>query len=128
MKATIRRIHHNEGLRLRLLRLAALADAPMAFRSTLEREEAFPEHVWHERAERGAVGANRVTFVAEHDGEGSGLQRVWPMTPTIQTIRDQFSLECLSLRLSEGMVSAARFWRPSSLGHATVELLPCASG
>src|SRR5215471_9994276 len=73
MKATIRRIRRDEGLRLRRLRLAALADAPMAFSSTLEHEEAFPEHLWHERAERGAVGDDRVTFVAEHDGEWIGL-------------------------------------------------------
>jgi len=50
------------------------------------------------------------------------------MTPTIQTIRDQFSLECLSLRLSEGVVSAALWWTPWSPGHETVELLACASG
>jgi len=73
MKATIRRIRQDEGLRLRLLRLAALADAPMAFSSTLESEEAFPEQLWHERAERAAVGADRVTFVAERDGEWIGL-------------------------------------------------------
>jgi len=53
MKATIRRIRQDEGLRLRRLRRAALADAPMAFSSTLEGEEAFPEHLWHERAQRG---------------------------------------------------------------------------
>jgi GNAT superfamily N-acetyltransferase len=73
VKATIRRIREDEGPRLRVLRLAALADAPMAFGSTLEREEAFPEHLWRERAERGAAGVDRITFVAEHDGRWIGL-------------------------------------------------------
>ena len=73
MKATIRRIRRDEGLRLRALRLSALADAPMAFGSTLAREEGFPAHVWHERAEGGATGTDGVTFVAERDGEWIGL-------------------------------------------------------
>ena len=73
MNATIRRIRQDEWVRLRRLRLAALADAPMAFSSTLEHEKAFPEHLWRERAERGAVGTERVTFVAEDDGEWIGL-------------------------------------------------------
>ena len=55
------------------LRLSALADAPMAFGSTLAREEAFPKQVWQERAERGASRADRVTFIAERDGEWIGL-------------------------------------------------------
>jgi GNAT superfamily N-acetyltransferase len=63
----IRRIRADEGLRLRDIRLHALADSPMAFGSTLAREEAYPEALWHERAANGAAGDNSVTFVAEHD-------------------------------------------------------------
>src|SRR5262245_58853427 len=73
VKAAIRRIRRDEGLRLRALRLSALADAPMAFGSTLAQEEGFPEHVWHERAAYGAAGGDRVTFVAERDSEWIGL-------------------------------------------------------
>jgi GNAT superfamily N-acetyltransferase len=45
----------------------------MAFGSTLAREEAFTDHVWHERASGGAAGVDRVTFVAERDGRWIGL-------------------------------------------------------
>ena len=63
----IRRIRADEGLRLRDIRLHALADSPMAYGSTLAREEAYPEALWHERAANGAAGDRSVTFVAEHD-------------------------------------------------------------
>ena len=73
MKPGLRRIRSDEGCKLRSLRLRALADAPMAFGSTLTREESFPENVWHERAAGGASGTDRVTFVVERDGEWLGL-------------------------------------------------------
>ncbi len=73
MNVEVRRIRPDEGLRLRALRLRALADSPMAFGSTLAREEAFPARVWHERAAGGAAGDERVTFIAERDGEWVGL-------------------------------------------------------
>ena len=73
MSLKIRQIRPDEGLRLRALRLHALADAPTAFGSTLAREEAFPEHVWHERAASGAAGRDHVTFVAEQDERWVGM-------------------------------------------------------
>ena len=57
MCSVVRRIRADEALRLRAFRLRALADAPTAFGSTLAREEAFPESVWHERASAGAAGS-----------------------------------------------------------------------
>ena len=73
MTCAIRRIRPDEGARLRALRLRALADAPMAFGSTLAREQTFADEVWHERAQRGASGVDNVTFVAERDGRWLGI-------------------------------------------------------
>jgi GNAT superfamily N-acetyltransferase len=73
----VRRIRVDEGLRLRALRLRALADAPTAFGSTHAREEKFAEEVWHSRAANGAAGLASVTTVAEQAdrlvGMASGL-------------------------------------------------------
>ena len=45
----VRRIEAGEGERLRAIRLAALRDAPDAFRSLPEREEAYAPEVWEQR-------------------------------------------------------------------------------
>lgn len=73
MNPQIRRIRPNEWHLLRELRLQALADAPLAFAATLAQEEAFPEKLWRERAVSGAAGADRITFIAEDEGQWIGL-------------------------------------------------------
>jgi GNAT superfamily N-acetyltransferase len=45
----------------------------MAFGSTLAREETFTDEVWHRRAAGGTSGTDRVTFIAERDGQWIGL-------------------------------------------------------
>jgi GNAT superfamily N-acetyltransferase len=69
----IRRVRPDEGLRVRALRLQALADTPLAYGSTLAQEQAFDDAVWHERARRGAAGVDRVTYVAEEGERWVGL-------------------------------------------------------
>src|SRR5215468_326858 len=73
MKPLIRQIRADESGPLRALRLHALADAPMAFGSTLAREEAFTDEIWRERARHSAVGEDRVTYVAEDADQWIGL-------------------------------------------------------
>jgi GNAT superfamily N-acetyltransferase len=59
---------------LRELRLRALADSPDAFASTLQKEAAFPEQVWRQRAEGGTGSVN---FIAWEDGAGIGMAAIF---------------------------------------------------
>ena len=67
MSPSVRRLAADEAALLRDLRLQALRDAPMAFGSTLAREEAFTPDVWTTRAAAGAAGDQQVVLVAEPD-------------------------------------------------------------
>lgn len=68
MPITVRRIRPDEARTLKRTRLALLADSPSAFGSTLERELAFPDEVWAERATGSSAGVHRATFLA-FDGD-----------------------------------------------------------
>ena len=76
----------------RSVRLAALADSPECFGSSVDRERAFPESVWRERLVR------RNQFVALRDGQAEGLAGVVP--------------------LDEGTAELVSVWvRPQARGH-----------
>jgi ribosomal protein S18 acetylase RimI-like enzyme len=63
---TVRELRPDEWPEARELRLRALADAPTAFLSALEEEQAFADEVWEDRA---AARADRLSLVCEADGE-----------------------------------------------------------
>lgn len=69
----VRRIRANDALKLRTLRLHALADSPMAFSSNLAREQAFSDDIWRERAASAATGCEWATFIAEQDDQWVGM-------------------------------------------------------
>ncbi|HEX8135835.1 MAG TPA: GNAT family N-acetyltransferase [Actinomycetes bacterium] len=71
----VRRVDAAGWKELREVRLRALADALDAFASTLEREAAFPDDVWRQRAQGGPASAN---FIVREDGVGVGMAAVIP--------------------------------------------------
>jgi ribosomal protein S18 acetylase RimI-like enzyme len=64
----VKRILPDEWQVYRQVRLTALAEAPYAFMSTLEREQGFGEDIWRQRL--GSPTA--ATFLAWRDGEPAG--------------------------------------------------------
>ena len=73
MTPRIRRIRAHEAAPLRALRLHALADAPLAYSSTLAREQDYPDEVWRERAVGSSEGCDRATFIAEDGARWVGM-------------------------------------------------------
>ena len=56
--APVRRLTQSDWAALRATRLAALAEAPYAFASTLEREQAFTEDTWRQRVGPANIAAH----------------------------------------------------------------------
>ena len=69
----VRRVRADEWKALRDLRLRALADAPLAFSTTLAEAQLRTDPWWRDAASRGAEGKGWVTFVAERDGALVGM-------------------------------------------------------
>jgi ribosomal protein S18 acetylase RimI-like enzyme len=62
---SVRRLGAGEADLLRDLRLRALREAPMAFGSTLAREEAFEAQEWERWIAASAAGEGQATFIVE---------------------------------------------------------------
>jgi ribosomal protein S18 acetylase RimI-like enzyme len=75
--AQVRRAGPDQWLVYRNLRLAALAEAPYAFSSTLERELAFDDQVWQQRLGSRAVA----TFLAWEGDQVVGMATGKPEDP-----------------------------------------------
>jgi ribosomal protein S18 acetylase RimI-like enzyme len=71
---TVRRLGAGEADLLRTVRLRALGDAPMAFGSTLAREEGYEPEKWERWAAESASGERQAIFIAEPEaGMASGV-------------------------------------------------------
>ena len=74
MTATVRRLGAGEAALLRDVRLRALRDAPLAFGSTLAREEGYEPEQWERWAADSARGERQAIFIVEPaSGMASGL-------------------------------------------------------
>lgn len=71
----VRRVEADEGPRLRAIRLRALADAPDAFGSTLQEEQALPLEHWTRYALEGTTSETMGIFVAEEGTHWYGMAR-----------------------------------------------------
>jgi GNAT superfamily N-acetyltransferase len=69
----VRRVAPEDAVRLRCVRLAALADAPGSFWQTLSAEKARPAADWTARALRNAAGDAHATFLLERDSHLVGM-------------------------------------------------------
>lgn len=69
----MRRIDAGDGRELRRMRLAAIADSPATFATTLAVARARPFHHWDRVAEAGSSGGDQATWFAEHGGEPAGM-------------------------------------------------------
>ncbi len=58
---------------MRQIRLEALADTPGAFSTTPEEAQAFPDTLWQDRANKGAVGGSQATMLAFEGGTAVGM-------------------------------------------------------
>jgi RimJ/RimL family protein N-acetyltransferase len=112
----IRRIEAGEGERFRALRLAALREAPAAFRSNAEDEEAFPIEEWERRADG--------VLVAEDGGRWVGMAGMY-VDPDLPAIANVWGVwfdprvrgRGAGRRLTEAIVDLAR-----TRGHRRLEL------
>lgn len=71
--AEVRQLASGEWQLYRSIRLAALGDAPYAFGSNYEREIAFPDEKWQQRATEGAAGKESICIVALDGSDGVGI-------------------------------------------------------
>jgi ribosomal protein S18 acetylase RimI-like enzyme len=69
----VRRIAADEGRELRRMRLAAIADSPGTFATTLAVARARPFQRWDQVAEASCEGGEQATWFAEHAGEAAGM-------------------------------------------------------
>jgi GNAT superfamily N-acetyltransferase len=69
----VRQIKPDEWQLLKRVRLAALADAPEAFSSTLDRETAFADGTWRQYTREGAEGVRSFCALALDGEEPAGI-------------------------------------------------------
>jgi ribosomal protein S18 acetylase RimI-like enzyme len=112
----VRALEVQEWPLYRSVRLAALADSPAAFGSTLSREQAFTTQIWQERLTR------RNQFIAEDDGQTCGYIGIVPLDPDVAEVVGMWVHPAARGRgVGDLLLLAALRWAPEH-GHRKVDL------
>jgi GNAT superfamily N-acetyltransferase len=120
----LRRLRADEGPQLRAVRLRALRDAPSAFASTAEAEEAQPSGDWELAAARRATSDTEATFVAVDGGTWVGLAGAYVTgdpARSVELVSMWTAPEHRGEGIGRGLVEAVIAWA-SSVGAETVGL------
>lgn len=114
MRVEVRRIRTDEWLKLREIRLEALADTPEAFITTLAEAETYPDDVWKDRARSGALGGLQTTMIAvdgEHTvGMAIGLLRPAVTREVVPIVSVFVSPSVRRRGVGEGLVVGVERW------------------
>jgi GNAT superfamily N-acetyltransferase len=125
----IRRLLGGDGDQLRDVRLRALADAPYAFSSSLEREVGLGPEFWEERVAESEFGEHGVVFVAVDDGRSVGMSGGFFVDGTHEVaMLWGMWVDPLARRsgLGHGLVDAAADWaRDSGAGRLRLAVTDC---
>jgi ribosomal protein S18 acetylase RimI-like enzyme len=113
-RAEVRRLREADWKLFRELRLAMLADTPLAYTETLEQSRTFDEQEWRSRARRGQAGGSAATFVAaDEDGGlvatmGGVLEAVRSALLVSVFVRPEYRASGLADRLLDEVLRWAR--------------------
>jgi GNAT superfamily N-acetyltransferase len=125
MEIEIRRIRPDEAETLKRTRLALLADSPAAFGSTIERELAFTDDIWAERAAGSSRGSTRSTFLALSGDDVVGIvgagRAPGGTGATVELVSMWTAPATRRSGLGRGLVEAVVDWAAST-GATAVEL------
>ena len=120
---TVRRIRADEGKLLRVVRLAALADAPFAYSSTHEREADLTADDWAERAATRAISDSASTwFAVDEGGDVLGLVGAFrPQDTDVELVSMWTAPEARGLGVARQLVEVVVAWA-REVGSTTVSL------
>ncbi len=118
-RISVRRIGPADGGRLREVRLAAIADSPGAYATTLAEAAGRPAIRWDEVAEAGAAGSNQGTWFAEISGFDAGMVSAYRTTDDVVTMTSLWAAPGFrGVGVAEALVAEVEAWAVASGGVA----------
>lgn len=121
----VRRIRSDEWERIKAIRLAALAESPTAFITTVGEALEHPDEFWIERATSGAAGDTQVTVLAVQGrrtvGMAIGLRRSKPPLDVVPVVSVFVEPAVRRLGVGGELMDGVEQWA-TSLGAATSSL------